>query len=74
MSYKKPPLGVSPHWYIYNKRIKELGEAIIRYADFTMENINLYDTKEYYALIAKWATEIKLLAEAEVQLEKGDEK
>lgn len=49
----KPPLGVSPHWYIYNKRIKELGEAITKYSDFIMHYSDVQDGRKYYELISK---------------------
>lgn len=68
----KPPLGVSPHWYIHNKRIKELSEAITRYSDFIMRYQNVQDERHYYELIAKWATEIKMLAEMEIPLLTAD--
>lgn len=71
-NFIKPPLGVSPHWWVYNRRIKDLSEAITRYADFTGDHNHTLDVKEYYELMAKWATEIKLLAEAEAKLLKGD--
>lgn len=72
-TFIKPPLGVSPHWWVHNRRIKELSEAITRYADFTGDHNHTLDVKAYYELMAKWATEIKLLAEAEAKLLKGDE-
>lgn len=68
----KPPIGVSPHWYIHNKRIKELSEAITRYADFIMRYDNIKDNCNEYKLIAKWATEIKMLAEMEIPLLTAD--
>ena len=68
----KPPLGVSPHWYIHNKRIKELSEAITRYSDFIMLYQNIQDERHYYELIAKWATEIKMLSEMEIPLLTAD--
>ena len=68
----KPPLGVSPHWYIYNKRIKELCEAITRYSDFIMHYSDVQDERKYYELISKWATEIKMLAEIEIPLLTAD--
>ena len=57
----KPPIGVSPHWYIHNKRIKEISEAITRYSDFIMRYVNIKDERDYYKAIAKWADEIKSL-------------
>lgn len=71
--YKKVPLGVAPHWFVYNKRIKDLNEAIARYIDFSMENSLTSDTAQYYELISKWATEIKELAETEAELLKGEQ-
>ena len=46
--YIKPPIGVSPHWYIHNKRIEELSEAITRYSDFIMRYVNIKDERDYY--------------------------
>lgn len=68
----KPPLGVSPHWFVYNKRITELSEAITRYSNFIMRYDNVKDGRHYYELIAKWATEIKTLAEMEIPLLTAD--
>lgn len=68
----KPPIGVSPHWYIYNKRIKELSEAITRYSDFIMRVINIQDERKNYEFISKLATEIKMLAEIEISLLTAD--
>lgn len=66
--YIKPPLGVSPHWYVYNKRIEELNNAITRYTDFIMRYNDIKDGRDYYNAIAGWANEIKMLAEIEIQL------
>lgn len=66
--YIKPPLGVSPHWYVYNKRIEELSNAITRYTDFIMRYNNIKDGRDNYNAIAEWANEIKMLAEIEIQL------
>lgn len=71
-TFKKVPIGVSPHWFVYNERIKEINQALGRYIDFISENNAVVDTVEYYELIAKWANEIKLLAEAEANLLKGE--
>lgn len=70
--WKKPPLGVSPHWFVYNKRIKELNEAIGRYIAFAEENNLTTDTAQYYECIAKWANDISLIASAEAKLLKGE--
>lgn len=66
--YIKPPIGVSPHWYVYNKRIEELSNAITRYTDFIMRYNNIKDGRDNYNAIAEWANEIKMLAEIEIQL------
>lgn len=66
--YIKPPLGVSPHWYVYNKRIEELSNAITRYTDFIMRYNNIKDGRDNYNAIAEWANEIKMLAEIEIHL------
>lgn len=66
--YIKPPLGVSPHWYVYNKRIEELSNAITRYTEFIMRYNNIKDGRDYYKAIARWANEIQMLAEIEIQL------
>jgi len=36
MDYEKPPIGVSPYWYVQQRRIKDLSEAIIRYAEYKL--------------------------------------
>lgn len=66
--YIKPPIGVSPHWFVYNKRIKELSNAITRYTDFIMRYNNIQDGRDCYNVISEWANEIKMLAEIEIQL------
>lgn len=66
--YIKPPLGVSPHWYVYNKRIEELSNAITRYTEFIMRYNNIKDVRDNYNAIAEWANEIKMLAEIEIQV------
>ena len=70
--YIKPPIGVSPHWYIHNKRIKELSEAITRYSDFIMRYTNVQDERKHYEFIAKLAAEIKMLAVIEISLLSAD--
>ena len=68
----KPPIGVSPHWYVHNKRIEELSKAITRYTTFIMEHSNTLDGADYYECIAKWADEIKMLSLIEIQLLSND--
>lgn len=66
---EKPPIGVAPHWAVYQTRIMMLAEAIMRYADFAMEHRLTRDTSEDYKQIARWATEIARLAELEAEME-----
>ena len=62
MAELKPPLGVSPAWFVYPQRIKELHAAMGRYIEhaekcrFAKSNVNNYN------IIAKWAREIECLA------------
>lgn len=60
--YQKPPLGVSPHWFVHHKRIQELNEAISRYIDYISQHHSCIDTKEHYRVISKWAKEIETLS------------
>lgn len=34
----KPPIGVSPAWYVIPNRNKELADAILRYSEFDIQN------------------------------------
>lgn len=36
MIYEKPPIGASPYWYVQQCRIKDLSEAITRYAEYKL--------------------------------------
>ena len=65
----KPPIGVSPYWFVYPKRIKELSEAITSYIDYAITNNGIISTIGIYSLIAKWAAEVKILAELMVEQE-----
>ena len=49
---EKPPIGVMPSWVFYEKRIKELGEAISRYS-----NVNPNNLKQ----VRKWSMELYAL-------------
>ena len=44
----KPPIGVKPFWAAAEERIKDLAEAILRYAD----------DSHNYDMIKKWSNEI----------------
>ena len=70
-SYVKPPIGVRPHWYVHNERIKELAEAINRFTEHISAHQNTIDLTQYYESIAEWAKEIECLAKLEAALEKG---
>ena len=69
----KPPLGVSPHWFVYRQRIRELNEAIARHIDYIEQNQHIQNHSAYYEVIAQWATEIKALALLEAEYEKKGE-
>lgn len=72
--YVKPPLGVSPHWYIHNKRITELSQGITRYSEFIAKNNCIIDAVDYYGIIEQWAKEIVMLAHTEKELHTADRK
>lgn len=63
MANEKPPIGVSPWWFIYPKRVIELSEAISRYAEFSLKHTLVRKTKEDYKAIRQWAMEIEKIAE-----------
>lgn len=64
----KPPIGVSPHWFVYKERITETSKAITRYSEFAGEHCNTKDGIDAYKAIVKWAEEIKMLAKTEIKL------
>ncbi len=63
MATEKPPIGVSPWWFIYPKRVIELSEAISRYADFASKRTLFAHSTNDYKLIYQWAMEIAHIAE-----------
>lgn len=65
----KPPLGVSPHWFVYLKRIEELHEAIGRYIEYVHNTWHMECKADKYKAIAGWAKEIENLALLEAELE-----
>lgn len=69
---KKPPLGVSPGWFIHPKRIEELNEAIGRYIKHIKENQHIETHSQHYKIIALWAREIESLALLEAELEERE--
>ena len=75
----KPPLGVSPHWFVYRQRIEELNRAIARYLEHIEKKQHTQELKQEYGAIAEWAKEIQHLALLEADLydtpkERGGEK
>lgn len=71
---QKPPLGVSPHWFVNRKRIEELHEAIGRYIGHIGEHQHIEQHDQYYKAIAMWSREIETLALLEAELEKRERK
>ena len=69
-TYDKPPLGVSPHWFVYHQRMKELNDSIGNYLEYAHEHHCTIDTRPIYELIENWAKEIVWLASLEAELEK----
>ena len=75
----KPPLGVSPHWFVYRQRIDELNKAIARYLEHIKKVQYTAELRQEYEAIAEWAKEIQYLALLEADLygapkERGGEK
>ena len=73
----KPPIGVSPHWFVYRQRIDELNKAIARYLEHIEKKQHTAELKQEYEAIAEWAKEIQHLALLEADLngtpkERGD--
>lgn len=68
----KPPLGVSPSWFIHSKRITELNEAIGRYIEHIKSHQHIEQHSQYYKAIALWAKEIESLALLEAELEERE--
>ena len=69
----KPPLGVSPHWFVYVKRITELYEAIGRYIAHIEQNRHIENHTQHYKVIAQWAKEIEVLSLLLAEIEKKGE-
>lgn len=64
----KPPIGVSPHWFVYHSRMEELNKSIERYLEHIEKHNHTIQTKQYYECIAEWAKEIEVLALLEADL------
>ena len=63
----KPPIGIAPHWYVNNERMRELCECIHRYLGYARAK-NGEARKETYTAIAEWCEELKTLALLEARL------
>jgi len=62
--YLKPPIGVSPEWYVIPRRIKELSEALVRYSEFYEQCHNIIrNEEEIFKLMRSWALELAMLCE-----------
>ena len=70
---EKPPIGVSPWWFIYPKRVVELSEAITRYAEFSREHTLVRSAKEDYKMIYQWALEIAEISKTMILMAGGME-
>jgi hypothetical protein len=71
--HNKPPLGASPHWFVYRQRIKELSDAIGRHIEYIEQRQHTANRSAYYRAIAQWAKEIEILALLEAEIEKKGE-
>lgn len=67
---KKPPIGVSPSWYVLPHRIKDLSEAITRYTEHERMGTDL----EITSLIKQWAVEIICQCDALDEIQKIKER
>ena len=73
MEYPKPPIGVSPHWFVHHKRMEELNDAIGRYLAHIKSIHHMGYTKQCFEVIAQWAKELERLATLEMELERSNE-
>ena len=64
----KPPLGVSPHWFVYRSRMKELNEAIARYLEYIENHCHIRDMAPYHKAVAIWSRELEQLALLEAEI------
>jgi len=64
----RPPIGVSPHWFVYNQRMQELTETIYNYLQYIYQHENMLRTKDNYLMIAQWSEELKSLALLEAEI------
>lgn len=69
---KRPPIGVTPHWLVNLKRIEELNDAIRRLVEELNASCLSETDIKCYNLVAKYAEEVRTLAEMEARLTKLD--
>ena len=69
----KPPLGTAPHWFVYNRRMQELSNAIQRHLEHIEKYNCIENAEQYYKAISSWAKEIVVLASLEAEFEKNHE-
>lgn len=71
MPLQKPPIGPSPHWYWNRRRIGELSECIKNYSEeYCKPGNDAERDREILQLINEWATEISLICNTEIELNK----
>lgn len=69
---RMPPIGVAPHWLVNLKRIEELNDAMKRLVEELNTSCLSETDIKYYKLVAKYAEEVRTLAEMEARLTKLD--
>ena len=68
------PIGVPPFYIGDEQRMVELVNAISRYLVYATKRIKIEEAKDAYMHIAKWAHELKLRAELEIELIEEEKK
>lgn len=69
----KPPLGPSPYWFVYEKRAKELAEAIEQYLDYIKQYGRIEDQTRKWKAVYKWAEELAWISEVITVLNNREE-
>lgn len=67
----KPPLGVSPHWYVYHQRMIELAACVFRHLEYISQHRS-EDHAQRYESIAHWSEELKTLDSLEARYYKEE--
>lgn len=68
MNIVKPPIGVVPHWLVYEERMKNLNDAISRCLWYAAQNRATEPQAKLYTQISEWCEELKMLALLEAKL------